>query len=103
VFPQIGDVAFSHVWNGYIGMTDDFAPRLHRIGPDAYAWAGCNGRGVALSVALGREFAAAVTGAPVDQLALPLTDIRPLPFHGLIRRLAPLMLLEYRRRDAREV
>jgi glycine/D-amino acid oxidase-like deaminating enzyme len=103
IYPQLGDVSFSHVWNGYIGMTDDYAPRLHRIGPDAYAWAGCNGRGVALSVALGREFAAAMAGARVDTLALPLTEVRSLPFHGVIRKVAPLMLMEYRRRDAREV
>lgn len=103
IFPEIGDVTFSHVWNGYIGMTDDYCPRLHQLGPNAYAWAGCNGRGVALGVALGREFAAAVTGTPLNQLAMPLTDIKPLPFHGLVRRLAPLMLLEYRRRDATEI
>lgn len=103
IFPGIGEVTFSHVWNGYIGMTDDYCPRLHQLGPNAYAWAGCNGRGVALGVALGREFAAAVTGTPLNQLAMPLTAIKPLPFHGLVRRLAPLMLLEYRRRDATEI
>lgn len=103
IFPEIGEVAFSHVWNGYIGMTEDYCPRLHQLGPDAYAWDGCNGRGVALGVALGREFAAAVTGTPLNQLAMPLTPIKPLAFHGLIRRLAPLMLLEYRRRDAAEI
>jgi glycine/D-amino acid oxidase-like deaminating enzyme len=102
-FPQIGDVRFSAVWNGYIAMTSDYTPRVHRIGPDAYAWAGCNGRGVALSVALGAVFARALTGTATGELPLPLTDVRPLPFHGLIRRAAPLMLLEYRRRDAREI
>jgi glycine/D-amino acid oxidase-like deaminating enzyme len=103
IYPQIGEVVFSHVWNGSIGMTDDYAPRLHQVGPDAFAWAGCNGRGVALSVALGREFAAAVTGVSLESLALPLTNIRPLPFHGVIKHLAPLMLMEYRRRDLMEI
>jgi glycine/D-amino acid oxidase-like deaminating enzyme len=103
IYPQLGNITFSHVWNGYIGMTDDYSPRLHRIGPDAYAWAGCNGRGVALSVALGREFAAAIAGVPVDNLALPLTKVRPLPFHGVLRAVAPLMLVEYRRRDRKDM
>jgi glycine/D-amino acid oxidase-like deaminating enzyme len=103
IYPQLGDVSFSHVWNGYIGMTDDYAPRLHGIGPDAWAWAGCNGRGVALSVTLGREFAAAISGFSIDDLALPLTEVRPLPFHGLLKTVAPLMLVEYRRRDALEI
>ena len=102
LFPGIGEVRFDHVWNGWIGMTPDYFPRVHRIGLDAYAWAGCNGRAVGLSVALGRELARAVTGARDDELALPFTEPTPLPFHGLARRLAPLMLLVYRHRDRRE-
>jgi glycine/D-amino acid oxidase-like deaminating enzyme len=102
IWPQLGEVRFTHVWNGYVGMTRDFLPRIHRLGPDAFAWAGCNGRAVALSVALGRELAAAARGADLETLALPFSDPRPVPLHGLARRLAPLALLAYRRRDARE-
>src|SRR3954464_13428101 len=29
LWPQIGDVSFDHVWNGYVGMTTDFMPRIH--------------------------------------------------------------------------
>src|SRR5947208_133249 len=53
LWPQIGQLEFDYVWNGYVGMTTDFLPRIHRLGPDAYGWTGCNGRAVALSVALG--------------------------------------------------
>jgi len=103
LWPQLGEIRFDHVWSGYVGMTTDFFPHLHRIGPDGYAWAGCNGRAVALSVALGREFARAVQGVPDVELGLPFTDPAPLPLHGLVRRGAPLMLALYRRRDARDV
>ena len=103
LFPQLGPVTFDYVWNGYVGMTRDFFPRMHRLGPDAFAWAGCNGRGVGLAVALGRELAKAVTGTPVEELALPLSEPEPLPLHGIVRQLAPLMLLPYRRLDAAEV
>ncbi len=103
IFPQLPSVRFTAVWNGYIGMTNDYAPRIHQLGPNGFGWVGCNGRGVALSTALGREFAKALAGEPIDRLALPLSDIRPLPFHGMIRRLAPLMLLDYRRRDLTEI
>jgi hypothetical protein len=84
-------------------MTTDFLPRIHRLGPDAFAWAGCNGRAVALSIAIGQELAKAVTGAPVQDLALPFTEPSPYVAHGLLRRLAPLMLMVYRRRDAAEI
>jgi glycine/D-amino acid oxidase-like deaminating enzyme len=103
LWPQIGQVSFDHVWNGYVGMTTDFLPRLHRLGPDAFGWTGCNGRAVALSIALGDEFAKAVRGYPLSDLALPFTDPAPIVAHGLLRRLAPLMLMAYRRRDAREI
>ena len=48
----------------------DFFPRMHKLGPDGFAWVGCNGRAVGLSVALGRELAKAVTGTAVDQLGV---------------------------------
>ncbi|MEM8877410.1 MAG: FAD-binding oxidoreductase [Pseudomonadota bacterium] len=102
-FPQLGEFGFTHVWNGHIGMTTDYTPRFHDIGPDGYAWAGCNGRGVALAVAVGREFARALSGLPKVDLALPFTDIEPIPFQPLLRHLAPLNLNTYRWRDSREL
>jgi glycine/D-amino acid oxidase-like deaminating enzyme len=103
LWPQIGRVEFDYVWNGYVGMTTDFLPRIHRLGPDAYGWTGCNGRAVALSIALGDELSKAVRGVPETELALPFTEPAPIVAHGLLRRLAPLMLMLYRRRDAREI
>ncbi|MGZ5866817.1 MAG: NAD(P)/FAD-dependent oxidoreductase [Xanthobacteraceae bacterium] len=103
LWPQIGQVNFDYVWNGYVGMTTDFLPRIHRLGPDAYGWTGCNGRAVALSIALGDELSKAVRGLPEGNLALPFSDPAPIAAHGLLRRLAPLMLMVYRRRDAREI
>lgn len=103
LFPQVGSVRFDHVWNGYIGMTRDYLPKLHKLGPGAYAWAGCNGRAVGLSIALGREFARAIQGVPERELALPFTEPEPIPLHFLARPLSRLMLLEYKRRDRREV
>ena len=96
-------VNFDYVWNGYVGMTTDFLPCIHRLGPDAYGWTGCNGRAVALSIALGDELSKAVRGLPESNLALPFSDPAPIAAHGMLRRLAPLMLMVYRRRDAREI
>lgn len=103
LWPEIGQVSFDYVWNGYVGMTTDFLPRIHRLGPDAYGWTGCNGRAVALSIALGDELSKAVRGHPESELALPFTDPVPIVAHGLLRRVAPLMLMVYRWRDAREI
>ena len=103
LWPQIGDVSFDYVWNGYVGMTTDFLPRIHKLGPNAYGWTGCNGRAVALTIALGEQLAKAVRGVPDHELALPFTEPVPIVGHAILRKLAPLMLLLYRRRDAREI
>jgi len=103
LWPQIGPVEFDYVWNGYVGMTTDFLPRIHRLGRNAYGWTGCNGRAVALSVALGDELSKAVRGVAEKDLALPFSEPVPILAYGLLRPLAPLMLMLYRRRDAREI
>jgi len=103
LWPQIGSVSFDYVWNGYVGMTTDYMPRFHRLGPDAYGWTGCNGRAVALTMGLGGELAKAVRGVPENELALPFTRPVTIPAHDLLRKVATLKLLLYRYRDAREI
>jgi len=111
LWPQIGDVEFDYVWSGYVGMTPDNLlhpgvpgfPRVHRLGPNGFAWVGCNGRAVALSISLGRELARATQSTAIDTLGLPLSEPRPWPLQGAIRKFAPFALPLYRRLDAREV
>jgi glycine/D-amino acid oxidase-like deaminating enzyme len=111
LWPQIGDVTFDYVWSGYVGMTPDRLtrpqvpgfPRIHRLGPDGYAWVGCNGRAVALSISLGRELALATQGAAIETLGLPLSEPKPQPFRDVVRRIAPFALPLYRRLDAAEI
>lgn len=102
-FPALGLQPMTHVWSGYVGMTWDRFPRILNLGPDGWTWIGCNGRGVALGVALGRELARAVSGHAIDTLALPLSEPAPLPFHALARRIAPNYLAWLRRKDRREI
>lgn len=101
-FPDLGEPDLTHVWSGYIGMNWDRFPRVHQLGPDGWAWIACNGRGVALGVALGRELARAAIGVEVDELALPITDPSPLPMHHIARRVAPGYLAWLKRQDAVE-
>ncbi len=103
LWPQIGPVEFDYVWNGYVGMTADSFPRIHRLGRNAYGWTGCNGRALALSIALGDELSKAVRGVPEKHLALPFSDPAPILAHGLRRWLKPWTLMVHRRRDAREI
>lgn len=98
-FPELGRPEISHVWSGRVGITRDRFPHLHRLGPDFWAWTGCNGRGVALSVSLGRELAGLVAGGALADLRVPVSEPDPIPLHGIVRHVAPVALAWYRRRD----
>lgn len=103
-FPQLGRPRFEFVWSGRLAVTQDFFPHLHQLGEGAYTWLGCNGRGVALSISMGRELARLAGGEPPEDMALPLTKLQPIRWHLLTRNLAPPMALwGYRRADRREV
>lgn len=103
LFPQLGRVPIDFAWSGSLAMTRDHLPHLHRPAPGVVAWLGCNGRGVALATALGPVLATATLESRDDLLPLPVTEIRPLPGHALLERVARLALMKYRWRDAREV
>ncbi len=101
-FPDLGVPEMTHVWSGYIGMNWDRFPRVHSLGENGWAWVGCNGRGVALGTALGRELGRAAAGTNMDELALPISDPQPFPLHNIVRRVAPTYLAWLKRQDLRE-
>jgi glycine/D-amino acid oxidase-like deaminating enzyme len=102
LFPQLNELGFDYVWQGDIGMTVDGLPHVHRLADGVYAWLGCNGRGVALSTALGGVLADAARGVAEEALPVPFVPLAPIAAHDLARRLARLMLLVYRWKDARD-
>jgi glycine/D-amino acid oxidase-like deaminating enzyme len=104
-FPALADwqaFGFDAVWPGELAMTPGFMPRIHAPAPGIYAPAGCNGRGVALGIALGRAVAAAALGGPIADLPLPLSPVVPIPLHGLLRPLARGAMFYYRLLDRRD-
>ncbi|PPC75197.1 FAD-dependent oxidoreductase [Pokkaliibacter plantistimulans] len=100
-FPQLLPLRFDYVWDGHIAMTSDRMPHLHELGPRCWTWVGCNGRGVALSVALGKELAEQIV-TPQQAPRLPCTRLRPIRFQRLGRQIAPAFLALYRWKDGRE-
>jgi len=100
-FPQLKNPKFSHIWCGYVGITTDFFPRFHQLGPDYIAFTGCNGRGLALTIPLGIQLAQALLGAKQSDLAISLTNPRTIALHSIVKRIAPAALAKYRYRDSR--
>ncbi len=97
--PQVPEVEY--VWDGVAAITPDFLPRLHHLAPGLMAGIGCNGRGIAMSTVLGKVLADAALGAPDDRLPVPVTPLRPLWPHSLVRHAAKLAIAYGRWHDGR--
>ncbi|NRB16682.1 MAG: FAD-binding oxidoreductase [Rhodobacteraceae bacterium] len=83
MFPQIGDVTWQHAWGGFVAVTADHYPRLNLLGSGILAGLGYNGRGVAMATAMGKVMADWATGVPEQALDFPVSQVQPIPFHGL--------------------
>jgi ribosomal subunit interface protein len=99
LWPQLAGATWTHGWNGQLAMTADHYPHLHEPAPGIVACLGYNGRGVALSTAMGGEIAKLVTGTPARDIPMPVSPIRPIPLHGFWRVGVMAKVLEGRIRD----
>ncbi|WP_102224766.1 NAD(P)/FAD-dependent oxidoreductase [Acidimangrovimonas sediminis] len=86
LWPGVAQAGWGYAWNGRVAITSDHLPHLHAPAPGLLIAYGYNGRGVALSNALGIRLAAALApGGDPAGLPLPLSDLRRIPFHRFWR------------------
>ncbi len=85
LFPALRDIAWTHFWNGQLAISTDHYPHFHEPAPGVLAALAYNGRGVAMATAMGTQIAARILGATQAELAMPITDLKTIPFHGLWR------------------
>jgi glycine/D-amino acid oxidase-like deaminating enzyme len=101
IFPQLRPVTFDYVWSGRASLTRDFLPRLFAIAPGWLCPVTCNGRGIALSTAVGRRIGHWLATGVASDLPLTPTTAEPVPLHALAARLPqwalPLGMLADRR------
>ncbi len=88
--PDLPPLAYS--WSGLATVMPDYLPRIVELAPNLIAGFACNGRGIAMSTAMGKELATWAAGTELHDLALPLRPAHQLPLHSLTR-LAPNALL----------
>jgi glycine/D-amino acid oxidase-like deaminating enzyme len=84
----------AHAWSGIAAVEPDFLPHLVDLGPGLMAGFACNGRGIALTTALGRVMADWAQGVPAQALPIPFAPPKEIPMHRLLRH-APNMLLPW--------
>ena len=100
LWPGTKGLTWSHFWNGQLAISTDHYPHFHEPAPGVLAALAYNGRGVAMATAMGTQLAARVLGTTPEELDMPLTDIRPIPFHGLWRTATAARVAYGRIRDS---
>jgi glycine/D-amino acid oxidase-like deaminating enzyme len=84
LFPQIGELDWQYCWSGFMAMTPDRYPRLFELAPGIAAALGYSGRGICTATILGAELARWAAGdAGIDELAMPASSFRTLPYYAL--------------------
>ncbi len=82
LWPQLSGLRWTHGWNSRLAMTKDHWPHVHEPAPDALAYLGCNGRGVALGTAIAEQLARRLIAGTAFTLDLPIVEPKTIPFHA---------------------
>lgn len=82
IFPSIRPTSWGFRWGGHIAITADHVPHFHEPAPGLVAGLGYNGRGVAMSLVMGRILAERTLGADPESLPFPVSPIRPMAFRN---------------------
>jgi glycine/D-amino acid oxidase-like deaminating enzyme len=85
LWPVLRDVRWTHGWSGRLAYTPDHYPHIHEPDEGVLVCLGYNGRGVAMSSAMGPELARRAMGGRAAAIDMPITTIREMPFHALWR------------------
>ncbi len=99
LWPQIKGVRWTHGWNGQLAVTPDHYPHIHEPAEGVTVCLGYNGRGVAMASAMGPQLARRVLGGRAAEIDMPITDLKPVPFHGLWKTAVAARVVYGRIRD----
>lgn len=90
VFPQLRNTKIERVWSGRIAVTPEMMPHLHEPEPGILAALGYSGRGVLMTSVMAKTLAAKILGADTSDLAFPISPIKPIRSHNVLRTVLPL-------------
>ena len=99
LWPQLKGVSWTHGWNSRLAITADHYPHVHEPAENLLVSLGCNGRGVALSTAMGAQLARRLIGGDKAGIDMPVTGIKPIPMHPFWRVGVTAAVLTGRVRD----
>jgi glycine/D-amino acid oxidase-like deaminating enzyme len=82
LWPALQGVRWTHGWNSRLAITADHYPHVHEPGSGALIYLGCNGRGVALATAMGKQLAKRLIEGEAAEIDMPVTTLKPIRFHA---------------------
>lgn len=92
LFGHYGEFEWDFFWSGVFAVTPDKLPHVYEPYPNLTAALGCNGRGIAISTAMGKVLAERIRGAHEDELILPVSRLAPMRFHFLRRPVVQVLV-----------
>ncbi|HUU24567.1 MAG TPA: FAD-binding oxidoreductase [Methyloceanibacter sp.] len=99
VFPDLGDIAVTHAWDGQIGYTHDELPHLGRLADGIHYAVGYCGTGVSRATYFGHKIALQIVGDPDGRTAFDDVAFPAFPAHPIAKRAVAVVETWYRFRD----
>jgi glycine/D-amino acid oxidase-like deaminating enzyme len=99
LWPEVHGARWTHAWSGQVAITPDHYPHVHEPDESVLVCLGYNGRGVAMSTAMGPQLARRVIGGRSAEIDMPITTLKEMPFHALWRSAATARVVYGRVRD----
>ncbi len=83
IFPQLRGANWQYEWGGQLALTADRVPKFLEPEPGLLAGLGYNGRGVAMSHAMGKVLADRALGMAAEDLPFPVSPPDAMPFRRI--------------------
>ncbi|MGE0422679.1 MAG: NAD(P)/FAD-dependent oxidoreductase [Reyranellaceae bacterium] len=100
LWPFLDAPQYEYAWSGTVGLTLDHMPHLCRLAPGVITGLGYNGRGVAMTTAMGTVLAKSLAGTPDAELDLPLSTLPKVPLFEIRKPFIAMAIQYHRLRDA---
>lgn len=81
-FAGVSPAHWEFGWSGYLALTRDHLPGIVRVDDNFLAGVGCNGRGIAMTTAMGQTLADLVGGKPDSESDVPVGPPRRIVGFG---------------------
>lgn len=94
MFGHLGRLNWELAWSGFFAVTKDHIPHVHETADGVICALGCNGRGIAISTAIGSLLGQRLLGMNVADMAFKPTPMKSFAFHAF-RQLGVALATRY--------